>query len=57
LVLTRQVKFDTAAVGQDQTIVPGCVIFVERAVEHRFLDITEDLTLLVFFAPPEGAAQ
>jgi hypothetical protein len=56
-VLTRQVKFDTAAVGQDQTIVPGCVIFVERAVEHRFLDITEDLTLLVFFAPPEGAAQ
>jgi hypothetical protein len=30
------------------------VIFVERAIEHRFLDITEDLTVLVFFAPPEG---
>jgi quercetin dioxygenase-like cupin family protein len=41
--------------GQEQSVVPGSVIFVERAVEHRFLDITEDLTVLVFFAPPEGS--
>ena len=34
--------------------ISGSVIFVERAVEHRFVDITEDLTVLVFFAPPEG---
>src|SRR5262249_32419229 len=32
----------------------GTLIFVERTAEHRFLDITEDLTVLVFFAPPEG---
>jgi quercetin dioxygenase-like cupin family protein len=41
--------------GQEQAVIPGSVIFVERAVEHRFVDIKEDLTLLVFFAPPEGS--
>jgi mannose-6-phosphate isomerase-like protein (cupin superfamily) len=42
--------------GTDQQRVePGAVIFVERNVEHRFFDITEDLTVLVFFAPPEGS--
>ena len=41
--------------GQEQALAPGSVIFVERAAEHRFLDITEDLTVLVFFAPPEGS--
>jgi mannose-6-phosphate isomerase-like protein (cupin superfamily) len=38
-----------------QAVAPGTLIFVERAVEHRFLDISEDLTVLVFFAPPEGS--
>jgi mannose-6-phosphate isomerase-like protein (cupin superfamily) len=42
--------------GQRQVDVrPGSVIFVERAAEHRFLDVAEDLTVLVFFAPPEGS--
>src|SRR4051794_36064189 len=41
--------------GQEQAVAPGTVIFVERSVEHRFFDITEDLTVLVFFAPPEGS--
>lgn len=41
--------------GQEQAVAPGSIIFVERAVEHRFVDITEDLTALVFFAPPEGS--
>jgi mannose-6-phosphate isomerase-like protein (cupin superfamily) len=41
--------------GQEQAVAPGSVIFVERAVEHRFVDIKEDLTYLVFFAPPEGS--
>ena len=27
----------------------------EVLVEHRFFDIREDLTILVFFAPPEGS--
>jgi mannose-6-phosphate isomerase-like protein (cupin superfamily) len=31
---------------------PGEVLFVPAEEEHRFTDITEDLVLLVFFAPP-----
>ena len=41
--------------AQTQSVGPGSVIFVERGVEHRFIDILEDLTVLVFFAPPEGS--
>ena len=41
--------------GQEQAVAPGSVIFVERTAEHQFVDITEDLTVLVFFAPPEGS--
>jgi mannose-6-phosphate isomerase-like protein (cupin superfamily) len=33
--------------------VPGAVLFVEAGAEHRFERITEDLTLLVIFAPAE----
>jgi hypothetical protein len=29
------------------------VVFVKAGVEHRFHNITEDLTTLVFFAPAE----
>jgi len=36
----------TAQVG------PGSVIFVPAQEEHRFVDITEDLALLVIFGPP-----
>jgi mannose-6-phosphate isomerase-like protein (cupin superfamily) len=36
------------------TVEPGAILFVERGVEHRFFDITEDLTVLVFFAPAES---
>jgi mannose-6-phosphate isomerase-like protein (cupin superfamily) len=31
----------------------GTVVFVAAHVEHRFFDIMEDLTILVFFAPAE----
>jgi quercetin dioxygenase-like cupin family protein len=48
-------KASFRAGGQEQAVVPGSLIFVERSVEHRFFDITEDLTVLVFFAPPEGS--
>jgi mannose-6-phosphate isomerase-like protein (cupin superfamily) len=40
---------------EQQPVAPGSLIYVERNVEHRFLEITEDLTVLVFFAPPEGS--
>src|SRR5262249_51485771 len=36
---------------------PGKLIFVQKNAEHRFYDISEDLTVLVFFAPAEGSAK
>jgi mannose-6-phosphate isomerase-like protein (cupin superfamily) len=40
---------DSAEVG------PGAVIYVPAGEDHRFTDITEDLALLVIFAPPYGS--
>jgi mannose-6-phosphate isomerase-like protein (cupin superfamily) len=34
-----------------QPVAPGSIIFVGANVPHRFFDISEDLSLLVFFAP------
>jgi mannose-6-phosphate isomerase-like protein (cupin superfamily) len=33
----------------------GTVIFVPAREEHRFVDITERLSLVVVFAPAEGS--
>ena len=42
--------------GEESVAVgPGSLIFVPRSAVHRFYDITDDLTVLVFFAPPEGS--
>ncbi len=38
---------------EDQPVSAGTVIFVGANVEHRFYDVQEDLTVLVFFAPAE----
>src|SRR5947209_5941405 len=41
-------------VAQDNREVgPGSLVFVAANVEHRFHDITEELSVLVFFAPAE----
>ena len=41
-------------VGEEsRTIGPGSTIFVAADVEHRFVDITEDLVVLVVFGPAE----
>ncbi len=37
----------------DAPISPGIVVYVATGEEHRFVDVTEDLSLLVFFAPAE----
>lgn len=42
--------------AEDREVERGDVIFVRAGVEHRFHSITEDLTLLVFFAPAEYSA-
>ena len=39
--------------SEDRAVSPGSIIFVQARAENRFHDITEDLTLLVFFAPAE----
>jgi mannose-6-phosphate isomerase-like protein (cupin superfamily) len=36
-------------------VSPGTFLFVEKTVEHRFLNIEEDLTVLVLFAPAENS--
>lgn len=38
---------------EDQAVSEGSIIFVAARVEHRFYEITEELTLLVIFAPAE----
>lgn len=39
---------------EDREVAAGDIIFVEARREHAFHDITEDLTVLVFFAPAES---
>jgi len=39
----------------DAAMSPGVVVYVPAGEEHRFVDVTEDLSLFVLFAPPEGA--
>ena len=40
--------------GEDRAVTAGSVVFVPAGVEHRFHDITEELTTLVVFAPAES---
>lgn len=40
--------------GRRQAVSPGSVIFVEAGARHRFVEITEDLSVLVVFAPAEA---
>jgi mannose-6-phosphate isomerase-like protein (cupin superfamily) len=39
--------------AEDRAVQAGSAIVVEAGVEHRFHSITEDLTVLVLFAPAE----
>ncbi len=41
--------------GRRHPVGPGSIAFVPREVEHRFVEIAEDLEALVLFAPPESA--
>ena len=40
---------------ENAAIQPGSAIFVGTGVDHRFHSITEDLIILVVFAPPRGS--
>lgn len=39
--------------NEDTAVEAGSLVFVAADVEHRFHSISEDLTVLVFFAPAE----
>jgi len=39
--------------SEDREVSAGNVIFVAAEVSHRFYDISEELAVLVFFAPAE----
>ena len=39
--------------SEEQVVKTGTVILVSAKVEHRFFDISEELEVLVFFAPAE----
>jgi len=41
------------AADRETEVSSGSVLFVAKNVEHRFFDITEELAVLVFFAPAE----
>src|SRR5438477_11159894 len=40
---------------EDRSVQSGSIIFVAAKVNHRFHNITEDLLLVVLFAPAEGS--
>jgi len=51
-VLSGRAELEVA--GKRHPVEPGSIAFVARRVEHRFVDIAEDLEVLVLFAPPES---
>lgn len=51
-VLRGRARF--RAGDHDTDVSPGSVLFVGAEIEHRFYEITEELAVLVFFAPAES---
>jgi mannose-6-phosphate isomerase-like protein (cupin superfamily) len=41
--------------AETRPVGAGSVIFVAATVPHRFHDITDELRIVVFFAPPEAS--
>jgi mannose-6-phosphate isomerase-like protein (cupin superfamily) len=41
--------------SEEAVVKAGSVIFVGAEVDHRFFDISEELEVLVFFAPAESS--
>lgn len=55
VVVSGRASFESG--GQRVDVGPGSTLFVPALEEHRFLDVTEDLTLIVVFAPAEGSVE
>ncbi len=56
-VVSGRAKFFCESTGarRNRDVGPGSVLFVGANADHRFHNISEDLVLLVFFAPAEGS--
>lgn len=52
LVTAGRGSFEAA--GQRVAVGPGSALFVPAGEVHRFTDVTEDLAVVVVFAPAEG---
>lgn len=54
-VMRGRARFQAVSEGdkEDREVSAGSIIFVAAEVGHHFYDITEELTILVFFAPAE----
>jgi mannose-6-phosphate isomerase-like protein (cupin superfamily) len=55
IVMAGRSRF--TAGDETRDVGPGDVIFVAAHVSHRFHDITEELRVIVVFAPPETASR
>lgn len=53
LITAGRARFTAA--GETVDVAAGDVLFVPAHEEHRFSAVTEDLTVVVFFAPAESA--
>ena len=53
VVTSGRAKFTSS--GETIDVAAGSVFFVAAHEVHRFHEITEDLAVLVFFGPAEGA--
>lgn len=51
-VVRGRARFKVGA--EDREVSAGSVFFVAAQVEHHFYDITDELAVLVFFAPAES---
>lgn len=43
--------------NDDRAVGPGDVLYVRRTVDHRFHAITDELRVIVLFAPAEGSGR
>lgn len=41
--------------GKREIAIPGSLLYVEAGIPHKFVEIEEDLEVLVLFAPAEGS--
>jgi mannose-6-phosphate isomerase-like protein (cupin superfamily) len=53
VVLSGRSRFTSG--GETRDVRPTDTIFVPASEEHRFHDITDELRLIVVFAPPEAS--